>query len=96
MSAQTERELHNLVRAERWKMVCTWCFVLGAVVLLTALFMAVGGGGVGNPKTASSIFSAFMASGRLREFAAPTAALGLVFVVAGLLAGVIARRSHEP
>lgn len=77
-------------------MVRNWCLVIGAVLLLTALFMVVGGGGIGNPKAASSIFSAFMASGQLSEIAAPTAAVGLVFLVAALSAGLIARRIYEP
>lgn len=88
--------MQNVFWAERWNIARAWCLIVGAVLLLTALFMFVGGGGVGNPKTASSIFSSFMASGQLREIAAPTAGVGLVFLVAALLAHVIARRSHEP
>jgi hypothetical protein len=64
-------------------------------VLLLALSMAVGGGGAGNPKTASSIFAALGASGLLREVVAPAAFVGVGLVIVGLLAGVMAGRGHE-
>lgn len=58
--------------------------------------MLIGGGGVGNPKTASSIFAALNASGMLRDVAVPTAFVGLSLLGIGLLAGIAGGRSHEP
>jgi hypothetical protein len=66
------------------------------VILLLALLMLIGGGGVGNPKTASSIFDALEASGMLRDVAAPTAFVGLALLIIGLLVGVVAGRGHDP
>ena len=65
-------------------------------MLTLALFMVVGGGGAGNPKTTSSIFSALQASGQLRQVAAPVACVGLGLVVVGLITGVLAGRRNEP
>ena len=96
MRAQSARELRRIIRAERLRTICAWCLALGGVALVLALFMAVGGGGAGNPKTASSIFAAMEASGQLREVAAPAAFVGVGLVIAGLLAGVMAGRGHEP
>ena len=64
--------------------------------MLLALSMLIGSGGVGNPKTASSIFAALQANGSLRDFAAPTVFVGLCLVIIGLLVGVVAGRSNEP
>ncbi len=93
---RTEKELQKVRRAERWRNICTWCVALGAILLLLALSMGIGGGGAGNPKTASSVFTALEASGLLREFATRIALVGLGVLVAGLLAGAIARKRHEP
>ena len=65
-------------------------------MLLLALSMTIGGGGAGNPKTASSISAAMGASGLLREVAAPVTFVGVGLVIVGLLAGVMAGRGHEP
>jgi cytochrome bd-type quinol oxidase subunit 2 len=92
VSTRTEKALQKVIRAERWRNICSWCVALGATLLALALSMVIGGGGAGNPKTALSIFSALEASGLLREFAIRIAVVGLVVLVAGLLAGVIARR----
>jgi cytochrome bd-type quinol oxidase subunit 2 len=87
-------EFRKTIRAERLRTICVWCLALGGVVLLLALSMAIGGGGAGNPKTASSIFAALGASGQLRGIAAPAALVGVGLVIVGLLTGVIAGRGH--
>jgi hypothetical protein len=89
---QTAKALRKIIRAERLRTIRTWCLALGGIVLLLALSMTIGGGGAGNPKTASSIFAAFQAGGLLREVAAPIAFAGVGLVIVGLLAGVMAGR----
>src|SRR3954451_7786178 len=77
VKTQSVKQWRKLERSERLRTICVWCLALGGVMLLLALSMLIGGGGAGNPKTASSIFAALDASGMLRDVAAPTAFVGL-------------------
>lgn len=61
-------QINKIVRNERLKLMRSCSFMLGGLSLLTAL-VTLGFGGIGNPKSASSIFSVFGLSGYLRPFA---------------------------
>jgi cytochrome bd-type quinol oxidase subunit 2 len=96
VKAQSAKQWRKAERSERMRTMCVWCLALGGVILLLALFMLIGGGGAGNPKTASSIFATFNASGMLRDVAAPTAYVGIGLLIVGLVAGAVAGRVREP
>ncbi len=86
-------QINKIVRNERLHLLRSCCFVLGGLCLLAAL-LALGFGGIGNPKSASSFFSAFALSGYLRPFAMPLAILGLCAIIAGAVT-TIARSHHS-
>jgi hypothetical protein len=77
-----QQQLRKLLSRDRWSALRYWCFAVGVVTLVVAV-EALGYGGSGNPKTASSIYSAFAAAGMLQWLAMPLACIGLVTVAAG-------------
>ena len=80
-------QINEIVHNERLQLVRLICFVLGGLSLLASL-IALGFGGIGNPKSASSIFSVFALSGFLRPFAMPLAVFGLCAIIAGVIAAI--------
>ena len=80
-------QINEIVRNERLQLLRLSCFFLGGLSLLTSL-VTLGFGGIGNPKSASSIFSALALSGYLRQFAMPLAIFGLCAIIAGIIATI--------
>jgi hypothetical protein len=81
-------DLDALARRERFKAVRDWCFGLGLVVCVGAL-IAIGGGGVGNPKTWASAYHALATAGGLRWLALPLLGVGAALLLTAIVAAVL-------
>lgn len=79
MSSQ-QQQFREFARNERWNALRSWCFALGLVALAFAVG-ASGLGSVGNPKSASSIYSAFAAGGLLQWLVKPLIYFGIAALV---------------
>lgn len=89
-------QLDEMLRRDRWRLVALWCFGLGAFALATAV-VTLGFGGIGNPKSASSVYSAFALAGLLRSFALPLTVFGVGAVAAGAIVfAVLSATRRDP
>lgn len=84
-----QEQLNEMLRRHRWRLVGLWSFGLGALALVGAV-ITLGFGGIGNPKSASSVFSAFALAGILRTFAWPLTIFGIGAVAAGIIVYTVA------
>lgn len=92
MSAR--HELNALVRRERFRAVRDWCFGLGLVACVSAL-VAIGGSGIGNPKTWASAYRALATAGGLRWLTIPLLGVGAALLLAAVVAAVLMRKNDK-
>ena len=89
MAAQPE--LDALARKERLRLVRDWSFGLGLMACVSAL-VAIGGGGIGNPKTWASAYHALASAGGLRWLAVPLLGLGVALLITAVVSAVLIRK----
>jgi hypothetical protein len=92
MSSQ-QRQLHEFARIERLRALRNWSLGLGALAWVFSI-TAVGVVGVGNPKNASSIFSALAGEGFFGWAVVPLIAAGFALIVLGAALHALSRRKH--
>jgi hypothetical protein len=89
-------QLDNMLRRDRWRLAGLCFIVLGASALFTAV-STLGFVGIGNPKSASSVFSAFALAGLMRPLAWPLTIFGIGAVAAGaILITFVGGKRREP
>ena len=89
-------QLDTMLRRDRWRLVGLWCVGLGALALFTTI-TTLGFGGIGNPKSASSLYSAFALAGVLRSLAWPLTIFGIGAVAVGVIViDVASSKRREP
>ena len=91
--ASQEQQLRNLARLERYRTLRNWALGLGLIAFVMGL-TAVGFGGSGNPKSASSVHSAFALAGLLRWAAIPLVSASFALTIVGALLHGLSRREH--
>jgi hypothetical protein len=90
-----EEQLRELARVERLRTLRNWALGLSVVAFFLAL-TAVGIVGVGNPKSASSAYSAMAGEGSLRWSVVPLLAGGAALIIIGaILHGLVTRKHGE-
>ena len=82
MESAHHKQLSELARLDKLRLLRTWCFALGFVALASAI-VYIGGWGIANPKNWASAHAAFAASGWLRWLIVPLMGAGLFLLVAG-------------
>ena len=92
MASAHHKQLNELARLDKLRLLRTWCFALGFVALAFA-FVYIGGWGLANPKNWASAHAAFAAAGDLRWLIVPLVGVGLSLLLVGcLLCVVISKR----
>jgi hypothetical protein len=87
MDSAHHKQLDELARLDRLRLLRTWCLALGFVALASAV-LYIGGWGIANPKNWASAHAAFAASGGLRWLIVPLMGTGLLLLVVGCFLSV--------
>ncbi len=89
-----EHQLRNLERAARYRALRNWTLGLGFVAFCFGVMATGLVGGIGNPKSASSIFSTFTLAGHLQWAAIPLISASFALVVVSAIFDGLSRRKH--
>jgi hypothetical protein len=92
MSSQKE-QFRELERLARFRVLRNWAVGL-SLASFTVAFTALGFGGVANPKTWSSLYSALAREGWMHSLVVPFGAAGLALLIVGALLHGLASRRH--
>ena len=82
MDSTHQRQLDELERLDKLRLLRTWSLALGFVALASAI-LYIGGWGIASPKTWTSAHAAFAAAGGLRWLIVPLIGVGLLLLVVG-------------
>jgi hypothetical protein len=86
-----QQQIAQIVRRDRWRIAGWSCLGIGAFLLIS-LVSAFGFGGAGNPKSTTSVYSAFVVAGLFQSQVAPLLILGISAAVAGGVILMLARK----